>query len=349
MINYTIIPKMTSNNIEMPFDVIIYGSIFYPIIFLIGITGNLLVIYVLLKEKQLRSFTNYLLANLSFADLMVLFTCVPSAFHDLFAKERWYLGKIACYLVTFIENCMGIASILSIFMITFERYYVICRPLNVKSLITKSHILKLIFSIWIISITFNLPFIYLTEYKLAKFFDKNSIEYKCVAKTTMNHWSLYYTVIVNFFIYLVIGVVLIIMYYEISKYLKKSNKLLRKNLTNTAESNGSNELIVLVSLNKENRKFSDSLLFKSNSFKTPQNLPCSSSVQNRNCIGGSSSSQQFILDRYIIPRKQLIYMIMCVIVIFYVSLFPLKIWTLLLMFFGHNPAFPRIINLRAYW
>ncbi len=73
-------------SMEMPMDVIIYGSIFYPIIFLIGVTGNLLVIYVLLKEKKLRSFTNYLLANLAFADLMLLFTCVPSAFHDLYAK-----------------------------------------------------------------------------------------------------------------------------------------------------------------------------------------------------------------------------------------------------------------------
>ena len=31
-----------------------------------------------MKEKELRNFTNYLLANLSVADLMVLLTCVPS-------------------------------------------------------------------------------------------------------------------------------------------------------------------------------------------------------------------------------------------------------------------------------
>ena len=69
--------------IEMPIDVIIYGSFFYVTIILVGISGNLLVIYVLFKEKQLRSFTNYLLANLSFADLMVLLTCTPTAIHDL--------------------------------------------------------------------------------------------------------------------------------------------------------------------------------------------------------------------------------------------------------------------------
>ena len=69
---------------QMPLDVIIYGSMFYTIIFLVGFIGNSLVIYLLMKEKDLRSFTNYLLANLSVADLMVLCTMVPTAFHDLY-------------------------------------------------------------------------------------------------------------------------------------------------------------------------------------------------------------------------------------------------------------------------
>lgn len=76
-------------DIYMPIDPIIYGAVFYIFIFIIGVFGNLLVIYVLAKEKELRTFTNYLLANLSIADLLVLFICVPIGLHDLFAKERW--------------------------------------------------------------------------------------------------------------------------------------------------------------------------------------------------------------------------------------------------------------------
>ena len=77
---------MSAFNFEMPLGIILYGSIFYAFIFIVGVTGNLLVIYVLTKEKELRNFTNYLLANLSIADLMVLFICVPSALHDLFGN-----------------------------------------------------------------------------------------------------------------------------------------------------------------------------------------------------------------------------------------------------------------------
>lgn len=362
--------------IEMPLDVIIYGCVFYTIIFLIGVTGNILVIYVLLKEKQLRSFTNYLLANLSIADLMVLFICVPSAFHDLFAKERWYLGKIPCYLISFIENCMGIASILSLFMITFERYYVICRPLKVKSLITKSHILRLIVAIWVISIGINMPFIFLTEYKLAKFFDKNTTEYKCVAKPA-NDWSLYYIVLMNFVIYFVIAIILLLMYQRISSYLTCSNKLLalQSNLLNEKRKssivyNSTNRLDKQPkrsfnngSLQKENSKMKLSISDSFNNVSTlkpmldkEDNNNTNNSNNNNNSINNNVDVTQMNIlnsksgyEKYIKPRKQLIFMIMWVIVVFYVSLLPFKIWTLILMFFGHKPAFPRIINLRTFW
>jgi hypothetical protein len=89
----------------MTLDLILYGTVFYISIFIIGVTGNFLVLFVIMKEKELRNFTNYLLANLSVADLLVLLTCVPSGIHDLFAKERWYLGKIMCYSIAFVENC----------------------------------------------------------------------------------------------------------------------------------------------------------------------------------------------------------------------------------------------------
>jgi hypothetical protein len=210
--------------IEMPLDIIFYGSFFYTIIFLIGALGNLMVIYVLMKEKELRSFTNYLLANLSIADIMVLFTCVPSAFHDLYAKERWYLGKLMCYLIFFIENCVGIASILSLLLITLERYYAICQPLKVKSVMTQSRTLKLILLIWCLAILINLPVIYLTEYSLGDFYD-NTVEYKCTIKE-LTKVELGYYVFVSFVSYFLIGLVLLVMYYKISMYLRKSTLIL---------------------------------------------------------------------------------------------------------------------------
>ncbi len=70
---------LSDNRFSLEFlqlDVLIISSFFYIFIFTTGVIGNLLVVYVLFKENELKNFTNYLLANLSIADLMVLFTCV---------------------------------------------------------------------------------------------------------------------------------------------------------------------------------------------------------------------------------------------------------------------------------
>ena len=68
---------------EISMDVFVISLFFYIVIFVTGVIGNMLVIYVLIKERELRNFTNYLLANLSIADLMVLFTCVIPCIHDV--------------------------------------------------------------------------------------------------------------------------------------------------------------------------------------------------------------------------------------------------------------------------
>ena len=161
-------PSNQTDHNGMPTDLLIIGTFCYSLVFLIGIVGNLLVLYVLSIEKDLRNFTNYLLANLSIADSLTLVICIPVGLHDLYAKERWYLGAVSCYLIVFIESSLGVASILSIFFITLERFYVICRPLDVKSLMTQSRTLKLIIFIWLSAFVINFPFIHLAEYQVTR-------------------------------------------------------------------------------------------------------------------------------------------------------------------------------------
>lgn len=88
--------------------------------------------------------------------------------------------------------------------------------------------------------------------------------------------------------------------------------------------------------------------FKDSSLRKPLTPTASQNLVNQ--AGKSNSlNTNNELERYIKPRKQLISMLMCVIIVFYVCLFPLKIWNMILMFFGHIPGFQEIITLRRYW
>ena len=96
--------RATLFSIEMPFDVIVLGCVCFPLVLLIGITGNMLVIYVMCKERDMRSFTNYLLANLSICDILLLAVCVPSGLNDVCnesARHRFLTCLIFACLIMF--------------------------------------------------------------------------------------------------------------------------------------------------------------------------------------------------------------------------------------------------------
>ncbi len=96
-------PKATPGVVpEPPFYILLCVSIFYIVIFLTGAIGNILVIFVVFRNGEMRTSTNYFLVNLSIADLFVIVICMPTAFIDLHAKDIWYLGAAMCkYMLVF--------------------------------------------------------------------------------------------------------------------------------------------------------------------------------------------------------------------------------------------------------
>lgn len=75
---------------------LIFFTIVYVLVLISGLVGNFIVLYVILKNNDLKHFTNYFFANLSAADVFVLIFCIPTAIHDIWAKDQWYLGKFFC-------------------------------------------------------------------------------------------------------------------------------------------------------------------------------------------------------------------------------------------------------------
>ena len=76
--------------------------LFYALVFLVGVIGNLLVCYAIARNLHMRSVTNVFIVNLSIADLLVIIFClIPTALEDV--TETWYMGLIACKIVKFIQ------------------------------------------------------------------------------------------------------------------------------------------------------------------------------------------------------------------------------------------------------
>lgn len=74
----------------------------YSVIFLIGLIGNGLVCFVVIRVSHMRTIVNIFIVNLAVADFLVLLICMPpSVLAD--TTESWYLGDLMCKLVPFLQ------------------------------------------------------------------------------------------------------------------------------------------------------------------------------------------------------------------------------------------------------
>ena len=90
-VNYTNPPTP-----EFPRNIMITATIFYALIFLFGILGNMLVISVVCFNRNMKTSVNMYLLNLCVADILVLAICMPTALADIYTKTAWHFGEAMC-------------------------------------------------------------------------------------------------------------------------------------------------------------------------------------------------------------------------------------------------------------
>lgn len=93
----------------------------FAILIVLAAVGNLVVIWIVLAHKRMRTVTNYFLVNLAVADTLISFlnTVFTSTF--LLYQDWWY-GLSWCKFTTFISICTVTASVLTLMAIAIDRY-----------------------------------------------------------------------------------------------------------------------------------------------------------------------------------------------------------------------------------
>ena len=81
---------------NIPLYTFILVLMFNSIIFIMGISGNFLVVLVIARVRTMWTPTNFFLLNLSIADILVLSICQPAALMEFYSKDRWLIGEAMC-------------------------------------------------------------------------------------------------------------------------------------------------------------------------------------------------------------------------------------------------------------
>ena len=158
--NYTTIECDIGNNDEPFYNLL--RVLFYSLVIIISIFGNTAIIYCVYKTKTMQTFTNTLICNSAVADLLItLVPTVHEVLNILSYKGEWKLGGFMC---SFLYMCVYLsvaASILTLVIITIDRFFAVVLPH--KKYLKISHLKIVIPTIWLVAFLFSTPTIFIQK------------------------------------------------------------------------------------------------------------------------------------------------------------------------------------------
>ncbi len=118
------------------------------ILFTIG--GNLLVCIVIRTNRKLRTCTNYFIASLATADLLLGCLVLPFSVVQTL-DPHWPFGAIFCNVYTSSDVMLCTVSILTLFAISLDRYFAVTLPLRYTQKMNGKIVLLVCSGIWTFS------------------------------------------------------------------------------------------------------------------------------------------------------------------------------------------------------
>ncbi|KAI5201467.1 Kiss-1 Receptor [Manis pentadactyla] len=122
--------------------------LFFAALMLLGLAGNSLVIFVVCRHKQMRTVTNFYIANLAATDVTFLLCCVPFT-ALLYPLPAWVLGDFMCKFVNYIQQVSVQATCATLTAMSVDRWYVTVFPLRALHRRTPRLALAVSLSIWV--------------------------------------------------------------------------------------------------------------------------------------------------------------------------------------------------------
>ncbi|CAG03508.1 unnamed protein product, partial [Tetraodon nigroviridis] len=129
----------------------------YLLIFLVGLSGNVLTCTVIARHKKMRNPTNLYLLSLALSDLLVLLFGMPLEIYELWQNYPFPFGEGGCYFKTFLLETVCFASILNVTALSVERYIAVLHPLKSRYLSTNQHVKRVIAVVWVVSMICAVP------------------------------------------------------------------------------------------------------------------------------------------------------------------------------------------------
>ncbi|KAL3970291.1 hypothetical protein ACER0C_028088 [Sarotherodon galilaeus] len=165
--------------------VMIVVSVFYVLIFLMALPGNVVVGLVISLSKQPLTPSDLYLLHLAIADLLLAIT-LP--FWATSVTRGWVFGEAMCKIVTILQEVSFYSTILFLTCISVDRYTVIVRAMEVRRTNRQLVSWGVCAAVWIVGALLSLPGLFSST-----FTSHNSSHVLCAEKydpSTADEWRL---------------------------------------------------------------------------------------------------------------------------------------------------------------
>ncbi|XP_009700386.1 PREDICTED: substance-P receptor [Cariama cristata] len=128
LFNASLNESLANQFVQPPWQVALW-AVAYALIVVVSVVGNVVVMWIILAHKRMRTVTNYFLVNLAFAEAsMSAFNTVVNFTYAI--HNEWYYGLLYCKFHNFFPIAAVFASIYSMTAIALDRYMAIIHPLQ---------------------------------------------------------------------------------------------------------------------------------------------------------------------------------------------------------------------------
>uniref|UniRef100_A0A665UVI8 Opioid receptor, delta 1b n=1 Tax=Echeneis naucrates TaxID=173247 RepID=A0A665UVI8_ECHNA len=127
----------------------------YSLICVVGLLGNVLVMYVVVRYTKMKTATNIYIFNLALADSLATSTLPFQSAKYL--MNTWPFGELLCKLVIAIDYYNMFTSIFTLTMMSVDRYIAVCHPVKALDFRTPTKAKLINVFIWIFSSAVGVP------------------------------------------------------------------------------------------------------------------------------------------------------------------------------------------------
>ncbi|KAM9792083.1 melanin-concentrating hormone receptor 1 [Neosynchiropus ocellatus] len=133
--------------------------VIFSIICILGIMGNFIVIYTIMKKTKCRarqSVPDIFILNMSIVDVLFLLG-MPFLLHQLLGDGTWHFGATLCTVITALDSNSQIVSTYILTAMTFDRYLATVHPIRFNYIRTPYVAVLVIVLVWVLSLFTIMP------------------------------------------------------------------------------------------------------------------------------------------------------------------------------------------------